>query len=513
MRIGSSAGDAASAARDEPRSLRQIASLAAILAATAAASWFLTPVIGRPVFGVLYVGVAASAAAAGTKGGVAALLADLLILRFIVLPRSQLASSETARDVFPLITFVTVSALLVALIRSMRRVRRRVGIANRDLEIANRELERANARLAEALGEANHARENAVEQADRLRLLDQVSGVLGSSLDYEATVAATARLAVPTFADWCSVDVLVDGEIKQLGAAHIDTPAFHLLSEVRQRTTLSADQSTALAQVIRTGVPRFNPKVEDSQLPDQARSSEHLAVLREVGIRSIMLVPMIARGHIIGALTVARTRPDRPFDDGAFALAREVAARAALAIDNAQLYKTAIAANEAKSTFLATMSHELRTPLTAIIGYEALLVEGVEGDVNDAQRHHLDRIKASARQLLALIEEVLLYARVEAGVESVRVDEVRAKSVVEEALTVVAPLAQAEHLSLVVNDIDPNLVLQTDGGKLRQMLVNLLANAVKFTERGEHHHPCVRGRARRRLRGSGYGHRHRAGAP
>ena len=106
-------------------------------------------------------------------------------------------------------------------------------------ETVARGIERANTRLAQALGEANHARQDAVEQADRLRLLDQVSGVLGSSLDYEATVAATARLAVPAFADWCSVDVLVDGEIKQLGAAHLDTPALQRLSEVRQHTTLS----------------------------------------------------------------------------------------------------------------------------------------------------------------------------------------------------------------------------------------------------------------------------------
>ncbi|HEY9229212.1 MAG TPA: histidine kinase dimerization/phospho-acceptor domain-containing protein, partial [Gemmatimonadaceae bacterium] len=454
------------------------------LAIAALAAWILAPLVGGGVFPLVYLAVAVSAAGAGTRGGVSALLVGMLIIHFVAIPRLRVDGVRPPRESFSLAMFVIVSTLIIASARAIRAARRRTRNVRADLVRANTNLEHANVALGRALDEANSAREEAIERADRLRLLDEASSILASSLDYETTIAATARLLVPSLADWSSVDVLVNNEIKQLGSAHIETPGFRRMSEVRARTSLSASASTGLANVIRTGEPEFVARVDDAFLTRQARSPEHLEVLRVLGVRSAMIVPMIARGQIVGALTLVRTRPDPPFDDGSLALARDVAARAALAIDNAQLYRKAIVANESKSNFLATMSHELRTPLTAIIGYEELLVEGISGPVTDEQRKQLKRVKASARQLLTLIDEVLLYARIEAGVESVQVAQVSAKAIVEEALTVVAPMATTRRLSLGADEIDPSLTLETDGGKVRQMLVNLLANAVKFTEKG-----------------------------
>ena len=345
-------------------------------------------------------------------------------------------------------------------------------------------LEHANAELKKALDVANRARRDATQQAERLRLLDHASSVLASSLDYGTTVAAAARLAVPDFADWCSVDVLVGGEIKQLASSYIETPGLRHISEMRLRYSLAPNAETGLAKVIRTGETVFMPDVTEAFVAAQARSPEHLAAILESNIRSLMIVPMVARGHIIGAMTVASATAARPLDQGSLALARDLARRAAVAIDNAQLYQAAVVANETKANFLATMSHELRTPLTAIIGYDELLAEGITGQVNDAQREQLDRIKVNARQLLALIEEILLYTRVEAGRESVHLEEVQPKELVDDAITTVAPMAQKKHLSLTAETIAPALTLTTDGQKLRQMLINLIENAVKFTEQG-----------------------------
>ncbi|HVE35192.1 MAG TPA: HAMP domain-containing sensor histidine kinase [Gemmatimonadaceae bacterium] len=345
-------------------------------------------------------------------------------------------------------------------------------------------LEHANAELKKALDVANRARRDATQQAERLRLLDHASSVLASSLDYGTTVAAAARLAVPDFADWCSVDVLVGGEIKQLASSYIETPGLRRINEMRLRYPLAPNAETGLAKVIRTGETVFMPDVTEAFVAAQARSPEHLAAILESNIRSLMIVPMVARGHIIGAMTVASATAARPLDQGSLALARDLARRAAVAIDNAQLYQAAVVANETKANFLATMSHELRTPLTAIIGYDELLAEGITGQVNDAQREQLDRIKVNARQLLALIEEILLYTRVEAGRESVHLEEVQPKERVDDAITTVAPMAQKKHLSLTAETIAPTLTLTTDSQKLRQMLINLIENAVKFTERG-----------------------------
>jgi len=449
-------------------------------------TWQLTPIIGRAVaFPLVYLALALSTGVAGLRGGIFGFLVGFVIMATIMLPRSRIGGVRNPNEPYVLIAYTVTSTLIIAAVSAMRQARLRAHNARTDLARANTELEHANEALGQALDEANGARTEAVERADRLRLLDEASSILASSLDYEATIAATARLMVPTIADWCSVDVLVEGEIKQLGVAQLDAPEFRRMSEVRARSALSPDASTGLAQVIRTGEPQVISEMTDMYLAKQARSPEHLAAMRAIGVgSSAMIVPMIARRQVIGALTMARTRDRRPFDDGALDLARDVARRAALAIDNARLYQRAVAANEAKSNFLATMSHELRTPLTAVIGYQELLVEGITGPITDAQRQQLARIKASARQLLSLIDEILLYARIEAGVESVDFARVRAKAVVDDAMTVVVPLANARHLSLVTDEIDSELALNTDSGKLRQMLVNLLGNAVKFTERG-----------------------------
>jgi len=406
-----------------------------------------------------------------------------------------------SRDVFYLIGFIAAAALIVALVAALRTMRRRIiaaaekreGLESEreaarrlavEAENAKAELEHANAELTKALDVADRARRDATQQAERLRLLDHASSVLASSLDYGTTVAAAARLAVPDFADWCSVDVLVAGEIKQLASSYIDTPGLQRISEMRLRYPLSPNAATGLANVIRTGETVFMPDVTKEFTAAQARSPEHLAAILESNIRSLMIVPMVARGHIIGAMTVASATDTRPLDEGSLAFARDLARRAAVAIDNAQLYQAAVVANQSKANFLATMSHELRTPLTAIIGYDELLADGIGGTVNDTQRQQLDRIKVNARQLLALIEEILFYARVEAGREAVQLDEVRAKELVDDTIMTVSPMANTKHLSLTSEAIAPALTLRTDSRKLRQMLVNLLENAVKFTEQG-----------------------------
>ena len=159
--------------------------------------------------------------------------------------------------------------------------------------------------------------------------------------------------------------------------------------------------------------------------------------------------------------------------------------RAATAIDNARLYRDAVEANAAKATFLAVMSHELRTPLTAIIGYTELMADEIVGPINPVQREQLGRVKASGAHLLTLIEEILAFARIEAGQEQVRREPVDVGEVVHEARAVVEPLLRRKALACRVVLDEPPPTLQTDAGKLRQILLNLLANAIKFTDEGE----------------------------
>jgi len=173
---------------------------------------------------------------------------------------------------------------------------------------------------------------------------------------------------------------------------------------------------------------------------------------------------------VLAAIVSERRRAD---SERAASLVRERAAR-----------REAESASTAKSDFLAVMSHELRTPLNAIIGYASLLADGISGPLNDQQAVQLGRVKASATHLLALIEQILSLSRIEAGHEDMRVEHVDARAVVRDATTLVEPLMAAKGLTLHV-DLPPEpSELATDVTKVRQILLNLLTNAGKFTERG-----------------------------
>lgn len=143
------------------------------------------------------------------------------------------------------------------------------------------------------------------------------------------------------------------------------------------------------------------------------------------------------------------------------------------------------AANRGKSEFLAVMSHELRTPLNAIIGFGDLLSEGVSGPLGTLARNHVDRIRSSARHLLGLIEDVLAYARIEAGREEVRPEAVSVALVAREVAADMQPLAAKKGLALRLVLPTTPVQIETDPRKLRQILLNLLSNAVKFTQQGE----------------------------
>jgi len=316
------------------------------------------------------------------------------------------------------------------------------------------------------------------------QLLGDASRVLASTLDYEKTLEAVARLAVGGVADWCAVDLTdSEGKVRQVVVSHRDEAKIKWAKELNKRYPPNYTGPTGVGHVIRTGQTELYADISDAMLVAAARDADHLAIMRELQIKSALIVPMIARGRTLGALTLISSGSGRRYDEADQALAMELATRAAIAIDNAQLYRSALAASDSKSAFLATMSHELRTPLNAIIGYQSLLAEGIDGRLNEPQLVQLTRIRASADHLLGLIDEVLTFSRLDVGKEVVRRDEVRLEPIIAEALTMVTPLAESKGLKLRAETVDASLF--TDDGKVRQILLNLLSNAIKFSDDGE----------------------------
>jgi signal transduction histidine kinase len=342
------------------------------------------------------------------------------------------------------------------------------------------------------------ARDQAEEEKSRFRFLAETSALLDSSLDYSQVLNRLARLIVTpqreisgdgagssrALADWCAIDVVEpDGSIARVAVAHQDPRREELLNELRERFPPGWNQRYPAARAIRERRATLYGDLDEQGLAALTRGSEHAALLRRIGLSAAMAVPLIARGETVGAITFARSQ--RGYEPFEFVLAQDLAQRAAYALANARLYREANEANRAKSDFLAVMSHELRTPLNAVMGYTDLLEAGVSGPLNERQKEQLGRIGESSRHLLRIVDEILGYARLEAGRAELQLELVSIAHVLRDVAMMIEPQLERKNLKLVVCEPERPVKLRTDPGKLRQILLNLLSNAAKFTEEGE----------------------------
>lgn len=175
----------------------------------------------------------------------------------------------------------------------------------------------------------------------RLQFLAEASVALAGSLNYEVTLATVARLAVPSLADWCVIDLLEeDGNIQAAALVHSDPAKVAWAHALRNRYPIEPDAPAGAPNVIRSGQSEYYPEISDELLEHVAADEEQLALLRSVGYRSIIVTPLEARGRVLGALTLVSTTISRLFSPTDLAMAEELARRAAVAIDNAQLFRT-----------------------------------------------------------------------------------------------------------------------------------------------------------------------------
>jgi signal transduction histidine kinase len=377
------------------------------------------------------------------------------------------------------------------------------------------------ARQQAELRSAERAREIAEASRDRFSFLAEVSRCLADSLDYEATLTTVAGMSLPYLDAWCIVDVLDEsGAVRRVAVVHPDPAKQDVARRLHAQFPPRKDDLIGAPRVIRTGRLEMVFDVPDQALSAAAHDAEHLQLLRTLGIRSYVIVPMVARGTVLGAMTFVTAETGRRFGEIDVVMAEDLARRAAMAVDNARLHREALQAREAadealveaeqsleeattaeehlreardaaeealraRDEFVSTMTHEVQTPLNAIIGYLQLLEMDVSGTLAETQRAYVQRGQESARHLLRLVGDVLDFSKSETARLEVAHEELSARESAQGALALVRPQAAARHLTLV-DDMRcaAGLRYVGDEHRVRQILVNLLSNAVKFTPAG-----------------------------
>ncbi len=337
------------------------------------------------------------------------------------------------------------------------------------------------------------------EHFDRVRqdYLAEASNVLASSLDYDVTLKQVAKLAVPGLADWCSVHIVdpVEGRMKaplRVALAHVDPAkiewAEQFQKDAEKYFPYNPDAPTGLPHVLRTGETELYADIPDEMLVAVAPNEEMLRILRDIGYSSVMIVPMLANGVALGVIQFVSTNSKRHYNETDVNFAKELAYRAAMAVDNARLYREAqeaIAAqrelDQLKDRFLSIASHELRTPLTSIKGYAQLLQRNTASQPgNERSGRIFGNIVYQVNRMDKLISDMLDVSRIQSGQLDLNINP--AADLVELVRRVVEQQQVAVPQRVIrLESAVTSLPGSFDEGRLEQVLNNLISNALKYS--------------------------------
>ncbi len=314
------------------------------------------------------------------------------------------------------------------------------------------------------------------------RFLAEASATLASIVDEASTLQRVARLAVPFFADWCSVDLADEaGPIRHLAVAHIDPAKVELAHDLQRRYPPDPQARQGVPQVVRTGSPEMVAEITDAMILAGARDEGHLRILRELGLRSYLCVPLKGRNRTLGAITFVAAESGRRYGPQDLRLAEDLAVRAAIAVENSRLYSELMEADRRKNDFLATLAHELRNPL-APIRNTLHLMRGPSGEGRmEAERAMAER---NVVHLARLIDDLMDVARINRGRIELGREVVDLGPVVRHAVETARPLIDERRHRLDVAVPEVAIRVEADATRLEQVLGNLLNNSAKYTAPG-----------------------------
>jgi signal transduction histidine kinase/HAMP domain-containing protein len=368
-----------------------------------------------------------------------------------------------------------------------------IGMLARHLDVMRGSIKQLFAKLRESkekLEEHSRTLEQQVESrtlelarsVDELKALGEISQVVNSTLDLETVLTRIVRHAVQL--SKTDAGTIYEFDVKkQVFVPRINYGTSAEFVAALRDSKLRIGDQTVIGQA---AVKRAPDQIADlSGVPDYP-----LPYTQQAGYRALLALPLLRENRLIGGLVVRRKAPGE-FPVPVVDLLQTFAAQSVLAIHNAYLFREVEEkgreleiANKHKSEFLANMSHELRTPLNAILGYTELILDNIYGDVSEKIREVLKRLEKNGRHLLSLINDVLDLSKIEAGRLTLSLNEYSIGEVIRAAVSSVEALAAEKNLELNVSISEKLANGQGDEQRIAQVLLNLLGNAIKFTETG-----------------------------
>ena len=342
-------------------------------------------------------------------------------------------------------------------------------------------LEQVNDRLLIEIAERERAeqhRERAlIEQRDTLAFVAAVSEGLAPVLTFGELIEVIRVLPVPFAADWTMLHVMTEGgRIRAEPGVHLDPTRVPLLTSLAGATSASLPSDSLIARVIAT--ERLLIVTDTGDLATRfAGSSGAVAMLEQLGIGSVAILPLVAQGQLTAALSLGATAAGRFAGSGGI-LVEELAGRIRLALDRIRLYREAQEANRLKDEFLSTLSHELRTPLNAVFGWARILRRR---PLDSSTAHAVEVIERNAEAQIRLIEDVLDVSRIITGKMTLSMESVDVAAILRATVEALRPAAQSKSIRLDADLDQEVLSVLGDPHRLQQVFWNVLSNAVKFT--------------------------------
>lgn len=313
------------------------------------------------------------------------------------------------------------------------------------------------------------------------RFLAEVSAALSGSLEYESTLESVARLPVPALADVAMLDVIDEsGAIRRVVASQDSLLG---VGALRDRFTPTLNSPAVQIDTLQSRRTQMVDAITPEWLDAHCETADEVALMRDLGIRSLAAIALVARDQVIGVITLMSTSRSRRYEANELGVAENFAGRAALAIDNARLYRDARRATRARDDVLGIVSHELRNPLSAIAMCSRVLADTPPADAG-ARREMAETIHESASWMSRMIQDLLDVSAIEAGVLSVVREDAEVGRLVARAADLFMRAATARDIALAVSGDAGHAVVRADPERISQAVANLIGNAIKFTPSG-----------------------------